>query len=252
MHCGALQKYCEAMKACDTRCMNGAVGSPVVPRASLGRKILRGLGIFVVLFVILFVAGVIWRMPIVAEQDRSAEVVKQIEKAHLTLADADGSHLPPKLDDIRANATVEGVDANANGIRDDVELAIYAKYPITSATSSASSTKPVDTNLKLRAAELQYAKALQMYLTSVFTEETMRAVMSVDSRASLCLSEVLTPPAQEASDSIWNDFFHKIDALDKEVEDLVINIDSRRVAREKAFDYMTSGGGAQSPYCDVL
>jgi hypothetical protein len=233
--------------------MNGAVGSPEVPRASLGRKILRGLGIFVVLFVILFVAGVIWRMPIVAEQDRSAEVVKQIEKAHLTLADADGSHLPPKLDDIRANATVEGVDANANGIRDDVELAIYAKYPIAVATSSASSTKPVDTNLKLRAAELQYAKALQMYLTSVFTKETLVAAANQAGRGYSCLGDVVESPAIDAPESLWTQYDTRIKNFREEVKALVLNTPSRQDKYEEVFGkYMTSHALSNEQECDLL
>jgi hypothetical protein len=233
--------------------MNGAVGSPEIPRASLGRKILRGLGIFVVLFVILFVAGVIWRMPIVAEQDRSAEVVKQIENAHLTLADADGSHLPPKLDDIRANATVEGVDANANGIRDDVELAIYAKYPITFATSSVSSTKPVDTNLKLRAAELQYAKALQMYLTSVFTEDTLTAVSWEDSRAYFCLNDSLpSKPVASASDDEWRVYDAKFNAEKAFIEKIILNTESRKQRYESVFEkYMSSHASPNNNFCDL-
>ena len=46
-----------------------------------------------------------------------------------------------------ADATVQGVDANQNGIRDDVELAVFKEYP---------------NSAKTRAVLLQYALALQM------------------------------------------------------------------------------------------
>lgn len=233
--------------------MNGVGGPVQVQKATLGRKILRGVGIFVVLFVILFVAGVIWRMPIVAEQDRSAEVVKEIEGAHLILADVDGSHLPPAIDEIRANATVEGVDANANGIRDDVELAIFAKYPVAYATSTASTTKPLDTNLKLRAAELQYAKALQMYLTSVFTKETLSAVAWEDSRAYFCLDNSLPfKPAASSTDEQWRAYDSRFDAEKSFVDSLVLNSQPRKSAYESVFDkYMSSHGSPNTGFCDL-
>ena len=39
-----------------------------------------------------------------------------------------GDTLPPKPDPIANNATLGGVDSNNNGVRDDVERAIYKKY----------------------------------------------------------------------------------------------------------------------------
>jgi hypothetical protein len=43
--------------------------------------------------------------------------------------EVDGYALPPEPDEIENNATLEGVDSNGNGVRDDVERKIYAKYP---------------------------------------------------------------------------------------------------------------------------
>src|SRR5262245_30563314 len=73
----------------------------------------------------------------------------QIEKIHntkLTLADVMGDNLPHDPG-IEADKTIAGVDANNNGIRDDVEIAIFSKYP---------------NSPKIRAVLLQYALALQM------------------------------------------------------------------------------------------
>ena len=52
-----------------------------------------------------------------------------------------GTNLPPQPYEPENDATVAGLDKNNNGIRDDVELAIFAKYP---------------KSAKIRAAELQY------------------------------------------------------------------------------------------------
>ncbi len=60
-----------------------------------------------------------------------------------------GKHLPLTPNKEENDATVAGIDNNGNGIRDDVELAIFAKYP---------------NSAKIRAAELQYAMALQLMI----------------------------------------------------------------------------------------
>ena len=233
--------------------MKEGLQQDISSKRTLWQKTVLGIKIFVAVFATLFVAGVIWRMPIVAEQDRSVEVVKQIEASRLTLADADGSRLPQGVDEIHANATVEGVDANSNGIRDDVELAIFAKYPISIATSSASSTKPVDTNLKLRAAELQYAKALQMYLTSVFTKETLVATANQVGRGYSCLGDVVESPAIDAPESLWRLYDTEIKKFREEVKALVLNTLSRQSRYEEVFEkYMTSHALSDEQECDLL
>ena len=40
-----------------------------------------------------------------------------------------GHRLPPEPDSIQNNTTLEGIDSNDNGVRDDVERKIYEKYP---------------------------------------------------------------------------------------------------------------------------
>lgn len=146
--------------------------------------------------------------------------VAKIARQRLTTADADGSHLPPPPDPSQAGATVAGVDANQNGIRDDVELAIFAEYP----TSSASST-PV------RAAELQYAKALQLEFTDVSDSATLVAVMRQEGRGFMCV------PTELETDH---------------VEQLVFNTAQRKAYREDLYrKYMTSFGLDSSDFCDL-
>ncbi|MCR4281169.1 MAG: hypothetical protein NUV88_02440, partial [Candidatus Kaiserbacteria bacterium] len=126
--------------------------------------------------IILFIALVIYRIPAVREQQRTQEVVAQIHAQKLTMNDVNGEHLPPPPDPALADATIAGVDANKNGIRDDVELAIFKKYP---------------DSAKIRSAELQYAKALQMELTQVFNSETLVAAIQEEDRAYFCIGDVI-------------------------------------------------------------
>ena len=96
---------------------------------ALLKKILKWAGIiFVVAFVALLVGRGIYRIA-------DSKTQKQVAKIHatkLTLDDVMGKNLPvpsgvegpPDYD-----ATIAGVDANKNGIRDDVELAIFKEYP---------------------------------------------------------------------------------------------------------------------------
>ena len=78
--------------------------------------------------------------------DKNNAAIEKIHSMKVTMADVKGDNLPPNPG-IYADKTVQGVDANHNGIRDDVELAIFKAYP---------------NSAKTRAALLQYAMTLQM------------------------------------------------------------------------------------------
>lgn len=142
----------------------------------LSRKgILKGLKWFGIIFAALFVVGVIARIPHVLEAKKTAEAVAEIHATKLTLADVMGDNLPSDPG-TEADKTIAGIDANKNGIRDDVELAIFKEYP---------------DSAKTRAALLQYAMALQMQFTqSLATEGVVVAVAQERSRASLCIADV--------------------------------------------------------------
>ncbi len=68
---------------------------------------------------VLYVGLVIYRIPAAQERLKTQEVVKKIQAQKLTLADVMGQNLPPEPDSVLNNSTVEGIDANGNGIRDD-------------------------------------------------------------------------------------------------------------------------------------
>ncbi|MDO8521780.1 MAG: hypothetical protein Q7S08_00645 [bacterium] len=165
---------------------------------------------------ILFIAIVIYRIPFVIEKEKTQQVIAQIHAQKLTINDVNGEHLPPPPDPTQVDATIEGVDANGNGIRDDVELAIFKKYP---------------NSAKIRAAELQYAKALQKEFTSVFNSETLVAVIQEEGRGSVCILN---------------------SKRTQEIEDLVFNTDARKKAQEDLYrKFMTSYALPNSDYCDI-
>src|ERR1700690_675425 len=103
--------------------------------------------------VVFYILLVLYRIPAVGEQQRTAETVAKIQAQRITLSDVMGDALPPVPNKEENDATVAGIDKNNNGIRDDVELAIFSLH----ATSS-----------KIRAAELQYAMDQQILMTEVF------------------------------------------------------------------------------------
>ena len=136
-------------------------------------KILKWTGIVVVGA---YVALVIYRMFVLNAEDKTAEQVKRIHATRLTIQDVMGEHLPPEP--AAPDATVQGVDANANGVRDDVELAIFAEYPDSAET---------------RAVLLQYALALQMeVIQPIVNTGTVTAVAEDGERAYACVGKILS------------------------------------------------------------
>src|SRR3989338_1086852 len=115
-----------------------------------------------------YIAVVLIRIPHFYNLRKTEEQVAKIHATKLTLDDAMGKNLPPDPGAL-ADATIEGVDANQNGIRDDVELAIFKEYP---------------NSAKTRAVLLQYALALQMEVVQPFVNTgIVTAVVQEKSRA---------------------------------------------------------------------
>src|SRR3989338_2982471 len=122
------------------------------------KKILKWTGVIIV---VAFVAVVIGRAVYFVKQDKTKAVVEKIHNTKLALADVMGDNLPPVPEN--PDATVEGVDQNKNGIRDDVELAIFAEYP---------------NSAKTRTVLLQYALVLQKQATlPIINKETVTATV---------------------------------------------------------------------------
>lgn len=181
------------------------------------------------ILVLAYIALIIYRIPAVGEKQRTADTIARIQAQKITLSDVMGTNLPPQPYEPENDATVAGIDKNNNGIRDDVELAIFAKYP---------------KSAKIRAAELQYAMTEQMFLTDVYNTNTWGAVANQNSRAYDCIS--LTYPRTNLQK-----YMQITDGYSKEVEAWVFNTQARKDAKDKAYDFTTSYGSPDPVPCDI-
>jgi hypothetical protein len=190
------------------------------------------LGIAAVIYLALF----IWGLYLHGEKYATEDAIGYINSQKLTLADVRGDNLPPAPD--AADTSLEGQDANLNGIRDDVELKIFELYP---------------DDIKARAGALQYAKALQLYLTKyVFNSETLVAVIHQDERGDFCLSETSPKWDSDTPQYEVTKIIYAEQAQIKAIEDLVFNTEERKKRYEKVFErYMTSFTSWNGTNCDV-
>ena len=141
------------------------------------KKILKGFKWVGITLGALFAILVIVRIPHVLEVQKTAEQVAVIHATKLTLADVMGENLPPDPG-AEADKTIAGIDANTNGIRDDVELAIFKEYP---------------DSARVRAVLLQYALALQMEVNQpMINKDTVTEVVREQSRAYSCVGSVVS------------------------------------------------------------
>lgn len=181
----------------------------------------------IVLVVVGFIALVIGRAVHFEVKDRTDKEVARIHAVKLTLDDVMGKHLPP---DPGANAdtTVVGVDANGNGIRDDVELAIFKEYPHSA---------------KTRAVLLQYALALQMEMTQKrVNRETVTAVIEVGEKAYGCIGKI--------SSRDKKDYFEKVDALTEFAEKKQLN-NEMRIKQQEDFYTKLGSHTLSKGICDI-
>ncbi len=167
------------------------------------------------IFIIVFIVFIVWRIQVLNNQEATAEAVAAIHANKLTWADINGD-LPAEPDATTNDATLAGVDSNQNGIRDDVERAIYNKYKSTP---------------KVAIAMLQYAKALQMEFTHVKNSETLVAVIQEESRGYGCVPE----------------------GREEEVQSLVFNTQERLDYQEQLLrKYMTGYALPTGEDCDIV
>lgn len=164
---------------------------------------------------VLFIGAMVYYTNVGGQIVRSREAVAKIHANRLTWSDINGD-LPAQPDPAENNKTLAGIDANNNGIRDDVEIAIYNAHK---------------DNWKIAIAELQYAKELQMEFTQVYNSDTLVAVLQEENRGNLCILD---------------------NKLSDEVENLVFNTQIRKDAEEKILEkYMRGYALPNSDYCDI-
>ena len=180
--------------------------------------------------VLVYIALVLYRIPTVGEKERTKDAVAYIHAQKITLSDVIGSNLPPPPNKQENDATVEGVDSNNNGIRDDVELVIFEKYP---------------DSPRVRAAQLQYAMAVQMELTKVFNSETWKAAVWKEARGYFCLDLALSLDGSNHEEDLFPSYL-------REIDNAVLNTIKRQNQRDEVFKkHSKSNANPSQDYCDI-
>jgi len=161
--------------------------------------------------------------------DKTNEQVAKIHNTKLTMDDVIGKNLPPDPG-AEADKTVQGIDANKNGIRDDVELAIFKAYP---------------DSAKTRAVLLQYALALQMEaIQEVVNKGVVGEIANKQDRAFFCVAKIV-PGDGEGS------VFVAIEKYGKFISDKQFNTEERKMAHKHFYSYLKSGRIDDSVSCDI-
>ncbi len=189
-------------------------------------KIVVGTILFIVAFLI--VVSII-RAPGYFDKQKTDEQVVKIHATKLTLDDVMGKNLPPDPG-AEADKTIAGIDANKNGIRDDVELAIFKQYP---------------DSAKTRAVLLQYALALQMEVTQpIVNEGTVGEVANKEDRAIFCIANLIAPEGEGRVLTVMQKY---VAPLSKEQ----FNTETRTISHKKFYSYLKSGRIDDSISCDI-
>ncbi|MEK7170012.1 MAG: hypothetical protein AAB767_01860 [Patescibacteria group bacterium] len=176
-----------------------------------------------------FMALVVYRgIFYVIPKERTDKQVEKIHATRLNLVDVMGKNLPPVPSN--PDSSIQGLDANTNGIRDDVELAIFKEYP---------------NSAKTRAVLLQYALALQMEMTQTRVNTgTVVAVAQVGDKASACIGEsVPRTDLQKFVDTVqkYSDF----------VESRQWNTDERLKAKKDFYNGNLDSYSSLDESCDL-
>lgn len=178
-----------------------------------------------------FAVLVLLRIPIVVDQQKTADRVAYIQGQKITQDDVRGTHKPQAPNVSENSATRAGVDSNTNGIRDDVERSIIEHT----------------TDLPTRAAELQYARALQFYVTDVFNKETWAAAATQEDRAYQCLGQALRRSGIQEDSLVF-----EMSKRTTQLQELVLNTPLRKEAYTTASKYVTGFGLPDDKVCDVV
>lgn len=194
-------------------------------------KICKILLFVYILAIILYTVSVSLGLMIVNDKIKTQKTIDFITSQKITLDDVMGKNLPPKPDQTLNDSTIAGIDANGNYIRDDVELAIFEKYP---------------DSAKMRSAELQYAQALQLEIIYVSEVDTLIATKIKKESAYVCLAKAMSWDKYRGDLAGLNGFFIGVVGVrDVELREMVDNTELRskkyfdeilRIVRTKGYD----------------
>lgn len=167
-------------------------------------KVFKVLKWVFLILIIGYLGLVFYRVVYFFDQDKINDQIEKIHNMKITIDDVMGENLPPNPG-VDADKTIAGIDANNNGIRDDVELAIFKDYP---------------NSAKTRAVLLQYATVLQKEITQpILNTDTATAIAEEESRSYDCIGKLVP----DGFDGI-----EKIDNYRKYVEGLQLNTNVRK------------------------
>jgi hypothetical protein len=164
--------------------------------------------------------------------------VLRIHAQKITLDDVMGVNLPPEPNQELNDSTIEGIDANQNGIRDDVELAIFKEYP---------------NSAKTRAALLQYALANQLETTQELVNSgIVTAVAEQIGRANICLTEIV-PRGPDLDETELEKSFEMLDDFIEFVETKQLNTVARKEASKNFYKgkLRSFSTPRDRPVCDI-
>ena len=183
-----------------------------------------------------FIVLVGFRMSYLKKMDKINVQVERIHNARITMDDVMGKYLPPDPG-AEADKTIEGIDINKNGIRDDVELAIFNKYP---------------NSAKTRAVLLQYAFALQMEFTQpMLSTEIVTEVVTELGRADTCVVETLYPIYDDRQ-TRTNKEVLEIEKYINFVRNKQSNTEDRMKYKENFYEFLRSYGNSENKQiCDI-
>lgn len=156
------------------------------------------------ILIIIYLVIVGFRVVHFFDLDKTNAQVEKIHNTKLTLDDVMGKNLPPNPG-VEADKTVQGIDANKNGIRDDVELAVFKEYP---------------NSAKTRAVLLQYALLLQIETGQInINKEIAIAVAEKESQSYDCIGKIVPE---------GNDDIQKIEQYREFIENKQLNTEKRK------------------------
>ncbi len=161
--------------------------------------------------------------------DDTAKKVAAIHEIRLTLADVDGSKLPPEPNKAENDATVAGIDVNHNYVRDDVERWIFDHY----------------TDQKERAVWMQWARAEAMVMTHTESKETLKAALGEEMRATGCEKIYYDLPNSAQNLAL-------VDSAEKGLIGELINTPQRNAAYVGALKNISSFGDIDGAQCDIF
>jgi len=177
----------------------------------------------------LFVILVIVRVFYFFNLDKTNAQVEKIHAMKITINDVMGKNLPPDPG-IEADKTVQGIDVNKNGIRDDVELAVFKEYP---------------NSAKTRGALLQYALTQQMQLTQPFMNTVLATEIAREySRGFQCVGNLVP-------NDLTPESFDKLDLLLSFVDKLQFNTKTRKDKSNSFYKQIRSYSELEKQDCDV-